>query len=376
MNYEIDKIIFKPSDVDLQYSPLRKGVDEPTYVLGAFNPGLERLENGKLIMMVRVAEALKNQIENEQLKIIRWVDDHFKIEYYPIAQFDTSDPRKFSATEYKHSTVYALTSLSWILPVELSPDGLSIVKIHYDKIIEPTASYQEFGVEDSRITKIDSEYFMTVCAVSSERHSTVLYKSVDGLNYINLGMILDHQNKDMVIFPQKIDDKFYALTRPLGDHYFFPEQNCKILPGPSIQLSTSPDLLHWRPCEKASIQMCENSKINVKIGGGSPPVLTEKGWLILFHGVEEKGSVGIYRTFLAVLNKNNPSIVEHIQINEAILEANAELTINMTEEKFVEDVVFTSGIQSFKDSYIVASGELDQYCRITHIPKKNFKSTK
>ena len=372
MNYEIDKIIFKPSDVDLQYSPLRKGVDEPTYVLGAFNPGLERLENGNLIMMVRVAEALKNQIENEQLKIIRWVDDHYKIEYYPIAQFDTSDPRKFSATEYKHSTVYALTSLSWILPVELSPDGLSIVKIHYDKIIEPTASYQEFGVEDSRITKIDSEYFMTVCAVSSERHSTVLYKSVDGLNYINLGMILDHQNKDMVIFPQKIDDKFYALTRPLGDHYFFPEQNCKILPGPSIQLSTSPDLLHWRPCEKASIQMCENSKINVKIGGGSPPVLTEKGWLILFHGVEEKGSVGIYRTFLAVLNKNNPSIVEHIQINEAILEANAELTINMTEEKFVEDVVFTSGIQSFKDSYIVASGELDQYCRITHIPKKEF----
>jgi beta-1,2-mannobiose phosphorylase / 1,2-beta-oligomannan phosphorylase len=372
MNYNIDKIILKPSDIDLQHSPLRRDIKEPTYVLGAFNPGLEKLENGNLIMMVRVAEALENQIENDQLKIIRWVNDKYKIESHPIEQFDTSDPRKFLATAYKHSKVYALTSISWLLPVELTEDGLSIVKIHYDKIIEPTKSYQEFGIEDPRITKIDDEYYMTVCAVSSERHSTVLYKSADGLNYQNLGMILDHQNKDMVIFPQKINNKFYALTRPLGDHYFFPQQDCKKLPGPAIQLSISPDLLHWRPCEDAFIQMCINSKINVKIGGGSPPVLTEKGWLILFHGVEEKGSVGIYRTFWALLNKNNPAIVEHIEINEAILEANSELTINTTEEKFVEDVVFTSGIHSLDDSYIVASGELDQYCRITHIPKNNF----
>ena len=372
MNYDIDKIIFKPSDVDLQYSPLRKDIEEATCVLGAFNPGLERLGNGNLIMMVRIAEALENQIENEQLKIIRWVDNNYKIEFYPIEQFDTSDPRKFLAINYKHSNVYALTSISWLLPVELSTDGLTIVKIHYDKIIEPTKSYQEFGIEDPRITKIDNEYFMTVCAVSSERHSTVLYKSVDGLNYENLGMILDHQNKDMVIFSQKINNKFYALTRPLGDHYFFPQQNCKKLPGPAIQLSVSPDLLHWRPCEKAFIQMCENSKINVKIGGGSPPVLTDKGWLILFHGVEEKGSVGIYRTFWALLNKDNPTIIEHIKVDEAILEANEKLLKDTIEDKFVEDVVFTSGIQSFNDYYIVASGELDQYCRITHIPKNNF----
>lgn len=373
MNYSIDKIILKPSDIDLQYSPLRRDVNLPTYIFGAFNPGLERLENGNLIMMVRVAEALKNPIENEQLKIIRWVDNKYRVESYPISQFDTSDPRKYLSTLYKYSDVYALTSFSWLLPVELSEDGLSIVEIHYDKIIEPTFSYQEFGIEDPRITKIGNEYYMTVCAVSSERHSTVLYKSKDGLNYQNLGMILDHQNKDMVLFPQKIDNKFYALTRPLGDHYFFPKQDCKKLPGPSIQLSSSPDLLHWRPCENALLQMCENSRINVKIGGGSPPVLTEDGWLILFHGVEEKGSVGIYRTFWTLLKQNNPTIIKQIKFDNAILEANAKLTSNSKEEQFVEDVVFTSGIQSFGDVYIVASGELDQYCRITHIPKNTFQ---
>ena len=119
--------------------------------------------------------------------------------------------------------------------------------------------------------------------------------------------------------------------------------------------------------------MCENSKINVKIGGGSPPVLTNKGWLVLFHGVEEKGSVGIYRTFWALLNRDDPSIVELIKIDKAILEANENLIIEIADEKFVEDVVFTSGIQSIGDNYIVASGELDQYCRITHIPKSTFQ---
>lgn len=371
MNYTIDKIILKPSDIDLQYSPLRKGIDESTYVLGVFNPGLERLKNGNLIMMVRVAEALEKTIENEHLKIIRWVDNKYQVESYPVSQFDTTDPRKILSKLHKHSTVYALTSISWLLPVELAADGLSIVKIHYDKIIEPTTSYQEFGIEDPRITKINDEYYMTVCAVSSERHSTVLYKSEDGLNYQNLGMILDHQNKDMVLFPKKINNKFYALTRPEGDHYFIPPQDCKRLPGPSIQLSSSPDLLHWKPSNNALFQICENSMINVKIGGGSPPILTDDGWLILFHGVEDKGSVGIYRTFWALLNENDPTIIKQIELENPVLEANAKLKFK--EEQFVEDVVFTSGIQSFGDVYIVASGELDQYCRITHIPKNTFK---
>ncbi len=89
MNYDIDKIIFRPSDVDLQYSPLRNGIDEPTHVLGAFNPGLERLENGNLIMMVRVAEALENQIEDEHLKIIILLDNKKEIETHPPSQFVT-----------------------------------------------------------------------------------------------------------------------------------------------------------------------------------------------------------------------------------------------------------------------------------------------
>ena len=52
-----DRIIFGPADVDLTRSPLRASIGEDTYVLGAFNPGLTRLPNNNLLMMVRIAEA-------------------------------------------------------------------------------------------------------------------------------------------------------------------------------------------------------------------------------------------------------------------------------------------------------------------------------
>jgi hypothetical protein len=59
VNYPVDTLILVPDDIDLTRSPLAGQLAEETYVLGAFNPGLTRLPNGNLLMMVRVAEALR-----------------------------------------------------------------------------------------------------------------------------------------------------------------------------------------------------------------------------------------------------------------------------------------------------------------------------
>src|SRR5580704_6538246 len=67
-----DHLIFTPGNVDLTRSPLRKGLQEKTFVLGAFNPGLCRLQNGNLLMMVRVAEALSNPVVNDKVHCMRW----------------------------------------------------------------------------------------------------------------------------------------------------------------------------------------------------------------------------------------------------------------------------------------------------------------
>ena len=181
-----DIFIFSPNDVDLSYSPLRKTLKEKTYVLGAFNPGFCRLKNGNLLMMVRVAEALSNAVVDDKIYSIRWDEKlGFVTDGWNLSHVNIADPRKFKIKEYDF-TVLALTSLSWLLPVELNEDGSAIKQIHYDKIISPQFTNQEYGIEDARISFIDGRYYMTTCCVSSERHSTMLYVSDDGLNYTSL----------------------------------------------------------------------------------------------------------------------------------------------------------------------------------------------
>ncbi len=66
-----DYLIFRPLDVDLERSPLRRSLGAATYVLGAFNPGLTRLSNGNLLLMVRVAEALSDPVAEDHVHAIR-----------------------------------------------------------------------------------------------------------------------------------------------------------------------------------------------------------------------------------------------------------------------------------------------------------------
>jgi predicted GH43/DUF377 family glycosyl hydrolase len=369
-----DFLIFKPDDVDLSYSPMQKNLHQETYVLGAFNPGLCRLKNGNLMMMVRVAESLKFPVMGDKVRSIRWdKEKDYVIDEWALAQTDIRDPRKIKITAYGFP-VFALTSLSWLLPVELNENGSSVECIHYDKIISPQSGSQEYGIEDPRISVIDGRYYMTACCASSERHSTMLYVSDDGLEYKNLGIVLDHQNKDMLLFEGRIDKNYYAMTRPLGECYFASSPASEWHPGAAIHLARSPDLLHWKPADRAFLRSRRSSVSNVKIGGGTPPILTENGWLILYHGVENKGEVGIYRTFWALLDKDDPLQILHIEDKMPLLEADSILTDVIKHQLYVEDVVFTTGITTHGEDYILASGESDLACRITRISQEYFSS--
>ncbi len=367
-----DHLIFTPDDINLSFSPLRISLDQDTFVLGAFNPGLCRLQNGNLLMMVRVAEALSSPVIKDKVRCIRWdKDKKFMIDEWPLEDVDMQDPRKFKITAYEFP-VYGLTSLSWLLPVELNENGSSVKHIFYDKIISPQLSCQEYGIEDPRISFIDGRYYMTTCCASAERHSTMLYVSDNGLDYRNLGIILDHQNKDMLLFEGKINNDYYALTRPLGECYFATSPSSVWHPGAAIHIATSPDLLHWKPADKAFLRARRSSISNVKIGGGTPPILTSGGWLMLFHGVESKGDVGIYRTFWALLDKHDPLQILHIEDAVPLMEADKKLTSIISHQLYIEDVVFTTGIAEHGNDFILASGESDLACRITRISQKYF----
>ncbi|MDO7842825.1 glycoside hydrolase family 130 protein [Sphingomonas immobilis] len=370
MTHIFDAIVFGPADVDLSRSPLAGKLDAETYVLGAFNPGLTRLANGNLLLMVRVAEALRHPIVDQHVHSIRWDDDSYALDPWPLDFVDTTDPRAF-AMRSAGWKVMALTSLSWLLPVELTADGREVVAVHYDKAIAPRAPYQCYGIEDARVSRVGDRYFMTACSVSPERQATSLYSSDNALDWHLEGLVLDHQNKDMLIFEGQVAGKYFAQTRPLGDLYFAYPPGSEWRAGPSINLASSPDALHWKPYDKPGIRPHSKTIATARMGGGAPPVLTDRGWLTLWHGVEPKGVVGVYRTYWSILDRDDPAQVV-VTSDTPVLEPAPELTEPLKELMYLDNVVFTTGIADAGDHYVVASGEADLACRITHVGKQVF----
>jgi len=93
---------------------------------------------------------------------------------------------------------------------------------------------------------------------------------------------------------------------------------------------------------------------------------------MLYHGVEDKGKVGIYRTYRAMLDKEEPwRVIQNDDVNP-LLEAMDSLTESLKDKIYLRDVVFTTGIAEHHDHFIIASGELDLACRISLIPKSIF----
>lgn len=375
ISFKDDRIVFNPGDIRDDFRPLRQHTGRETFILGVFNPGVTRLADGTILCMVRVAEALREAVDGDWILTPRMDTgkQRFVIDRYPAESVDFSDPRHLEMNQENGTKAMRLTSISWLLPVELNPAG-EIVHVHYDRVLLPRFDYQAFGVEDARITRIDSTYYMTVVGVGFNKICTCLYVSDNGLDYEPKGVIFEHHNKDVVLFPEAVGDRYYALTRPEGSDIhlsFLP--NSPLLAGKSISAAESPDLLHWKPVDRTVLPMRKNSLYNRKIGPGAPPVPIfldgKRYFLELFHGVEhrEDDPVGIYRTFSALFESEHPWQVAHI-CDEAFIEYNRDLKKCITGPVFLEqDVVFTTGIVQDADRYLVFSGELDTSVRMTTI---------
>src|SRR5690606_41797813 len=130
------------------------------------------LRKGNVLRLGRVAEARGEPIFGSEVHAIRWDSRRgYVIDGWPLELCDTSDPRKFLLQGHGWK-IMALTSLAWLLPVEISADGLEVVAMHYDKEVAPQGKWQCYGLEDERISRVNGRYLMTTYSVSPERHST------------------------------------------------------------------------------------------------------------------------------------------------------------------------------------------------------------
>src|SRR3546814_20038387 len=99
--------------------------------------------------MVRVAEALQNAVSGTDVHAIRWTPEGYVLDPHPLDSVDFNDPRHFALKRGSYDLL-ALTSLSWILPVEISADGCTVVEVHSDKALEQAATYQKSGDDAAR----------------------------------------------------------------------------------------------------------------------------------------------------------------------------------------------------------------------------------
>jgi predicted GH43/DUF377 family glycosyl hydrolase len=168
---------------------------------------------------------------------------------------------------------------------------------------EPFRTYEEFGVEDPRITFIDGRYLITYSAYSRYGVRIGLAETEDFRSVRRIALISQPDMRNVVIFPEKIQGRYVRLDRP----------HTEIHPW-SIWISYSPDLIHWGD-SKIVIKPLPYHWDEMKIGPGAPPIKTSKGWLNIFHGVFKTMDGAVYRLGVALHDLEDPSNVVAVSDN-------------------------------------------------------------
>ena len=182
-------------------------------VVGAFNPGAIKF-NGEVILLLRVAERPKNKLTDEELAPI-FDPPSGEVKNLRVKHTDPDlelvDSRVF---RYKEKTY--LTSISH-LRIARSDDGRKF-SIDECPAVFPENEYETFGLEDPRISQIGDEFYITYKSVSEHGICTSLLRTRNFEQFERKGVIFCPENLDVVIFPEKIKGRYYALTRPVTKH--------------------------------------------------------------------------------------------------------------------------------------------------------------
>jgi len=241
-------------------------------------------------------------------------------------------------------------------------------------------SFDSGCVEDARIVKFDDEYYITyayrpfppgqywnfehdeVSCPESGDHTPLALKNnlgnsglvvtKDFVHFRRLGRITSSvlDDRDVILFPEKIKGKYWMLHRPkeyVGKKYGTDY--------PSIWIKSSDDLLDWENKESHLLMKGIPGTWEEKIGGSTPPLRTNNGWLVLYHGVED-GGLGYYRVGALLLDLDNPLKVI-AKTPDFIMEPELDYELN----GYYKGCVFPTGNVIRNDTLYVYYGGADKY---------------
>jgi predicted GH43/DUF377 family glycosyl hydrolase/glycosyltransferase involved in cell wall biosynthesis len=345
--------LITPADVE----PSQPGF----HVLSTINPGVAQVGD-ETVLLVRVAERPKENVElsedaemidlsgptprlvpmpaglrPEQLIGMAYFDTareppQVVLGYVPrdLPGLDLSDPRtiryRASAGGFTPGQDEFTDYLSHIshLRVARSSDGLHFT-IDPEIEIQPADTLEAYGVEDARITEIDGVFHITYVGASRLGITTARMSTTDFRTFERHGTIMPPDHKDVVLFPEKVDGKYLAFTRPM------PGSFGRVL---GIWLAESEDLVHWggyRLVAEPRHRMWDE----MRIGASLVPIRTADGWLELYHGADRMNRYGMGAL---LLDGGDPTKVL-ARTTGPLMVAEAPYE----HDGFLHDVVFPSG---------------------------------
>jgi predicted GH43/DUF377 family glycosyl hydrolase len=153
-----------------------------------------------------------------------------------------------------------------------------------------------WGVEDPRITWVPEleKYAVVYTAYSQSGPGVSLALTKDFHEFERFGMILSPEDKDAALLPHRVGDSWALIHRPVSAR------------GAHMWMSYSSDLRHWGS-HKVMLEARSGAWWDAKkIGLSPPPIETDQGWLVIYHGVRITGAGCLYRLGLALFDKQTP----------------------------------------------------------------------
>ncbi|QPC82362.1 glycosidase [Phototrophicus methaneseepsis] len=174
----------------------------------------------------------------------------------------------------------------------VSKDGLKWNRLE-EPVISPHLGRDDYrGVEDPRVTPLDGKFYMTYTLYGENSFYPMIAQSNNLIDWEDIGPLEKAENKDHVLFPEKMGGRYVILHRR-------PKH---------IWIGYSDDLLNWTDHEVIMSPRPDNGWDATSIGSNGVPIKTEYGWLLFYHGYNEEH---VYRQSVALLDLEDPRKVLH-----------------------------------------------------------------
>ena len=190
------------------------------------------------------------------------------------------------------------------LTIARSSNGVDGWSIDTEPLLSPAAGVdsEQWGFEDPRVVWVAEldRWVITCTAYGPAGPAVYLATTEDFTTIERYGIVRHPEDKNAALLPHRIDGRWVLFHRPKTE---FGGAHGEIL------ISRSADLVSWSSPEQVLQPRDGAWWDSLRIGIGPPPLLTEHGWLLVYHGVKQTVSGDLYRVGLALLDLAEPTRV-------------------------------------------------------------------